>query len=205
MWQAVTTLSQTRSRATLNSTIEDKQVRDITLFNSLQDSSLKIEQKPLPVSELKSLSLVIQVLPLPDPLVPVSTRRKIFDHFHSISHPGRKATSKMISERFVWPNMNSDIKIWTQCCVICQRVLKTHRHTKSLPGNFPTPDGRFRHLHVDLVGPLPEVHEHQYILTIIDRFSRWPVATPHEKLDLIFRTSISYNNRSRPTIPVHTF
>ena len=29
---------------------------------------------------------------------------------------------------------------------------------------------------IDIVGPLPEANDHHYILTIIDRFTKWPVA-----------------------------
>ena len=34
----------------------------------------------------------------------------------------------------------------------------------------------FMNLHIDIVGPLPEANGHHYQLTIIDRFTRWPVA-----------------------------
>ena len=39
-------------------------------------------------------------------------------------------------------------------------------------------DGRFTNLHIDIVGPLPTANDYQYILTIIDSFTRWPVAVP---------------------------
>ena len=34
------------------------------------------------------------------------------------------------------------------------------------------PAGRFQHVHVDLVGPLPLARGFTYLLTIVDRFSR---------------------------------
>ena len=55
---------------------------------------------------------------------------------------------------------------------------KQNRHTKSPPGQFNKPDGRFTILHIDIVGPLPTANDHQYILTIIDRFTKLPVAVP---------------------------
>lgn len=122
-------VADTLSRASLHSTIEEKldmeiladeQVRDVTLFNSLQDSSLKIEQNPLPFSA-KFIACDTSTSN-PRPLVPASMRRKIFNHFHSFSHPGRKATSKMISERFVWPNMNSDTGL---SVVLLANILKS--------------------------------------------------------------------------------
>nr|VZI35210.1 unnamed protein product [Spirometra erinaceieuropaei] len=55
---------------------------------------------------------------------------------------------------------------------------KTHRHTITPPGTFATPDARFSHVHIDLVGPLPPSNGSTYMLTCIHRFTRWPVAAP---------------------------
>lgn len=113
----------------------------------------------------------------PRPFVPLSCRRHVFHQLHSLSHPGIRSTLKLISSRFVWPNMNRDIRQWAKSCVQCQRS-KIHRHTVSSPGQFPTPDDRFSHVHVDIVGPLPSCEGNAYILTCVDRFTRWPVAIP---------------------------
>lgn len=73
--------------------------------------------------------------------------------------------------------MNKDLNSWVKCCLPCQES-KITRHTKSQYGIFKTPSGRFLHIHMDLVGPLPQSNGHTYIITLIDRFSRWPEAIP---------------------------
>ena len=37
---------------------------------------------------------------------------------------------------------------------------------------FPSPDERFKHMDIDITGPLPPCEEYTYLLTCVDRFSR---------------------------------
>ncbi|KAK4468999.1 hypothetical protein MN116_000141, partial [Schistosoma mekongi] len=111
------------------------------------------------------------------PYIPHLLRRSIFESMHNISHPGVKSTTNMIRERFIWPNLNRDIRRWTQSCNACHSV-KIQRHTSSALGPFHHPDSRFEHIHIDVVGPLPPSNGFSYIFTCIDRFTRWPVAVP---------------------------
>ena len=41
---------------------------------------------------------------------------------------------------------------------------------------MPYCDARFDHVHIDLVGPLPPSQGCTYLLTCVDRFTRWPEA-----------------------------
>jgi cleavage and polyadenylation specificity factor subunit 1 len=117
----------------------------------------------------------------PRPYVPSTFRRKIFNAIHNISHPGIRTTRKMVTQKFFWPGMNKDIGIWARSCVDCQKC-KVSRHVISHLGNFQ-PAGRFEHLHVDLVGPLPTTQQgFRYLLTMIDRFTRWPEAVAIENM-----------------------
>ena len=111
------------------------------------------------------------------PVLPVSWTRPVFNKIHGLSHPGVRPTQKAIAQRFVWHGMKRDICQWCKECRDCQ-ASKIHRHTHSALTKRPQPSDRFRSLHVDLVGPLPESHGMTYLFTVIDRFTRWPEAVP---------------------------
>nr|CAH8820948.1 unnamed protein product [Trichobilharzia regenti] len=87
----------------------------------------------------------------PRPFVPLEMRRLVFSKIHGISHPGIRATVRLISDRYIWPNMNHEIKQWTRACLACQKS-NVLRHTVSPNGQFPELDGRFQHIHIDIVG-----------------------------------------------------
>ena len=111
------------------------------------------------------------------PIVPTGFRRTIFNNIHNLSHPGTKATTRTISKRYVWPNMKRDVSFWCRKCVQCQRA-KVTRHNYAPLQRYPPPSQKFRQLNVDIAGPLPNSNGYTYILVLVDRFSRWPVAVP---------------------------
>ena len=82
-----------------------------------------------------------------------------------------------MTSRFVWPNINQDVRNWARTCIQCQRS-KVHRHNTPPLGTFATPDARCDHVHIDLVGPPPPSNGCVYLLICIDQFTRWPEATP---------------------------
>lgn len=111
------------------------------------------------------------------PFVPKQHRLQVLQGIHGLSHPGIRATRKLLSERFVWPAMNRDVTRFVQSCNDCQ-ASKIHRHTSAAFKEFELPKSRFRHVHIDLVGPLPPSSGNRYLLTMVDRYSRWPEAVP---------------------------
>jgi cleavage and polyadenylation specificity factor subunit 1 len=113
----------------------------------------------------------------PRPYVPAPLRLQAFQSVHDLSHPGTKATAKLVAQRFVWPGMWKDCHTWACACQPCQRS-KVSCDTVTPLGNFTSPAARFLHVHIELVGPLPTSAGYIYCLTAVDRFTRWPEVIP---------------------------
>ncbi|GFT63253.1 transposon Ty3-I Gag-Pol polyprotein [Nephila pilipes] len=171
------------------STINTPSVVD---FNKMAREQLKDSQLQDILAGSCPTSLVLQPLPVGQPpvtlhcdvsmdrirpFVPKMFRREIFNNLHTLSHPGVRASLKMVAERYVWPSMRQDVVLWARTCLQCQRA-KVSRHTRSEIGKFELPSSRFEHVHIDLVGPLPPSEGFRYCLTCVDRFSKWPEAFP---------------------------
>lgn len=152
--------------------LQDEDTELKVLFNNGANSKFKLKQIILPGFQDPIWCEVSKNI---RPYIPEPMRKEIFDLNHSLSHPGIRTSRKMVTSKFFWPNMNIDTGFWAKTCINCQRS-KISRHTKSPPGKFNIPSGRFEHIHIDLTGPLPPSNENRYILTIVERFTRWPEA-----------------------------
>ena len=81
--------------------IVDEQQKDTTLNKVKGNTSLRLKER------LVTFGTKTQLCDLGTgysrPYIPPSLRKNIFKHFHNLSHPGRQATTKLISNRFLWP------------------------------------------------------------------------------------------------------
>ncbi|UYV80802.1 hypothetical protein LAZ67_19001764 [Cordylochernes scorpioides] len=107
----------------------------------------------------------------PRPFVPENFRRQIFDYLHNLSHPGNRATRKLITQKYFWPKMNQTINHWSKKAKFTGIQLQNTEF-------FLSHQTRFEHVHLDLIGPLPHSENCTHILTAIDRYSKWPEAFP---------------------------
>lgn len=153
--------------------ITDEELQQLLLPNS--STSLIFKSHKLPGSE-QEIVCDVSTSKI-RPYVPRKLRRSIFNMMHNLSHPGKKSSIKLVADRYVWLNMKKDIAEWVQNCISCQQT-KIHRHTKSPHGVFKGPSERFRHVNIDIVGPLPSSHGNSYCLTCVDRYTRWLEAFP---------------------------
>ena len=79
-----------------------------------------------------------------------------------------------IRDRYYWPQMYEDIKVYVQSCDACQRRGKYKRNEPLHPIPVHSP---FYQIGIDFVGPLPRTKSrNKYIITAIDYLTKWPEA-----------------------------
>ena len=68
-------------------------------------------------------------------------------------HPllGPRATTRLVSSRFVWPGLAMDVLEWCRECVAYQRPKVTTQPSTPVE-KIGIPEQRFSHMHMDLVG-----------------------------------------------------
>lgn len=155
-----------------------EQKTDIEIQNLLKPTrnhSLDIKRLTMPGSDVSLLCDIAH--DLVRPIVPKRFRQTIMQRMHNLSHPGARATAKMVADRFVWPEMRKECIRFVRTCLKCQRS-KISRHNKTAHATFLVPGQRFSHVNIDIVGPLPISQGMRYVLTCVDRFTRWPEAFP---------------------------
>jgi transposase InsO family protein len=111
------------------------------------------------------------------PLVPPAFRESAVAALHGVAHPGVEATVRLVTSKFCWPGIRKYVRRYAQQCVSCQKS-KVSRHVHLAPATIAVPRHRFEHVHVDIVGPLPQSAGFSYLFMIVDRTTRWPEAVP---------------------------
>ena len=113
----------------------------------------------------------------PYPVVLPGWRRSVFNVVHNLSHPGVQMTHTMVTNKFVWRIMNKQVTEWARSCIPCQQMKIAH-HMRATLQHFEVLQRHFDSIHIDFIEPLPPSQGFLYLLSIVDRFTRWPEAIP---------------------------
>jgi hypothetical protein len=89
----------------------------------------------------------------PRPLIPVPDRKDVFRAVQELAHAGIGATRRLMTALVVWHGMSSDVSAWWKDCQLCACGKASPQH-KAPFQPIPIPEQRFKHVHVELVGPL---------------------------------------------------
>ena len=101
--------------------------------------------------------------------------QEILSACHSSStagHLGVAETSENIKQRFYWPGLQEDTKLFVSRCPECQKCSgppkKYHHSPVEWQASHP-----FHHIGIDFMGPLPISNGNKHILVIGDQFTNW--------------------------------
>src|SRR2546423_124142 len=96
-------------------------------------------------------------------------------HDHPISaHFASRTTFEKMKERYYWPRMYDDIKIYVDSCNQCQRRGNPQNKNELHPVEIIE---LFYQIGIDIVGPLPKTdRDNKYIVVAMDYFTKWPEA-----------------------------
>ena len=116
-------------------------------------------------------------------VVPPKFREVILKRAHEnafSAHLGIGKTLNRISRNFFWPKLKKDVVRHCKTCHQCQIAGKSNQSIPKAPlVPIPSVGEPFDHIIIDIVGPLPKSSSGaEYLLTIMDRFSRFPEAIP---------------------------
>ncbi len=104
-------------------------------------------------------------------------------------HPGINATIQLVSNRFWWATLQSDVTRFVQKCDTCNISKSSHHQPAGLLHPLPIPQRPWSHITIDFVTDLPNSNHFTTILTVIDRFSKACRPIPLTKLPTALETA----------------
>ena len=117
--------------------------------------------------------------------VPKPLRQKCMNELHSgklSNHPGIVHMYDIMREKVWWPGMLSDIALYVKRCTLCQQFKNKKIAVPVQPMSIAR--APWSCVAVDHVGPLPiSERGNKYILTCIDKFSRYAEAFAVDDID----------------------
>lgn len=98
------------------------------------------------------------------------------------AHFGIEKVMAALKQKFHWPKMHQDIYDYIKSCDRCQRT-KTDQHLRPPPLTSMPIDGPFERWHMDFLKLSQTKDGHQYLLLVVDSFTRWIEAFPMKTQD----------------------
>ncbi|UYV74058.1 hypothetical protein LAZ67_11001992 [Cordylochernes scorpioides] len=125
-------VADTLSRIEIETFNHTKVNLDLNAFPEIQEKDKELKTLIDNSNSSQTIKLIKQQVPFcnkliycdistgnPRPFVPENFRRQIFNSLHNLSHPGIRATRKLITQKYFWPKMNQTINHWSKSCLDC--------------------------------------------------------------------------------------
>jgi len=114
--------------------------------------------------------------------VPKVLRDDVLKSYHDCvaggGHQGFERTYAALRNKYFWPSMYSDIKLYIQSCEVCQRS-KRDFHARPPPLHPQPVEDVMSRWHMDILSGLPTTKDkYKHILLVVDSCSKWCEAFP---------------------------
>jgi exodeoxyribonuclease III len=112
--------------------------------------------------------------------IPDSLRQVCLSQHHGLPllHLGITKTLALLRTRFYWPGLTRDTTRWINACLPCKRRKTSRDMSAGVAVSYGATEP-FSKIYIDLVGPFPTTKKgNRFVLTILDGFTRWPIAIP---------------------------
>ena len=78
----------------------------------------------------------------------------------------------LIKRNYWWPGIKNDVKRYIQGCFKCQQNKVQHIKKAGELHPLKTPEGPWKEISIDIIGPLLKSNEKDIIVVIVDRFTK---------------------------------
>ena len=111
-------------------------------------------------------------------VLPSSCRKRVLETAHEgMQHMGARRVKALLSQRFAWPGLGSDVIAHVRSCDVCQKCGKGQKRAPMVERQVMAEP--FEAMAVDIVGPFPKGKGGcRFLLTCICMASKWPEAIP---------------------------
>ena len=108
-----------------------------------------------------------------------SVKSLIFHECHDAplgGHSGAAKTIDRISRRFIWKNMNEEIRSYVSTCLLCQMNKPSQQFPMGLLQPIATPDYPWHTVTLDFIVALPKTRRgYDATIVIVDKLTKWVI------------------------------
>jgi len=102
-------------------------------------------------------------------------RERILQENHNpvdIGHPGQQQMMELIKRNYWWPGIKTDVKKYVQGYFKCQQNKIQHMKKAEELHSLKTPEGLWKEISIDIIGPLPKSNGQDAIVVIVNQFTK---------------------------------
>ncbi|XP_064470096.1 uncharacterized protein K02A2.6-like [Ornithodoros turicata] len=110
-------------------------------------------------------------------VIPESLQKKVIQLAHR-GHMGIRKTKQLLREKVWFKGIDGAVENAVKTCIPCQAVVQENIRTPIIMTKLP--EGPWQNLALDFAGPFPDG---QYLLVLVDEYSRFPVIRTLKSLD----------------------